>query len=189
MLRVFILISLVIGISTFIFGQTNNKSSNSISISIPEVALLDIEPKGGNALVLNPVAPTEAGNFLDFSNASADGLWLNYSSVVGSKTEPSRKVTVAISSGYVPEGLQLFVTASQAISGKGRLGAPVGKVRISGIPTDLITGIGSAFTESGENYGHQLSYALVLDQSNESIAQIDFDQTNQLVVTYTLSDN
>ena len=169
--------------------QDGTSGANDVSITIPEVALLDVEPVGTNSVALNPKAPTEAGNFLDFSAATDESLWINYSSVVGSKTEPSRKVTVMISSGFVPKGLDLYVAAAAASNGKGALGTSVGQVKLTETPTDLITDIGSCYTEDGLNNGHQLSYSLQLSNDDDLISMVDFDDTNSLVITYTLTDN
>ncbi len=172
-----------------LLAQDRDVASSNVSIGIPEIALLDVEPLGTNAVALRPKGPAEAGNFLDFSDAVDESLWINYSSVIGSTSEPSRKVTVSISSGYVPEGMELYVAASDAVSGKGTLGIPVGKVRLTESPIELITDIGSCYTEDGKNHGHQLSYSLELRDEDAYIAELDFDEQSSLVITYTLSDN
>ncbi len=169
-------------------SQDQNTDDHNVKVNIPEVALLDIEPTN-NSITLAPEAPTEAGEFLDFSNATNNSLWLNYSSVVGSTTEPSRKVGVAITSGSVPSGMDLYVSAAKVATGEGSTGSPVGKVKLSEKTTDLVTGIGSCYTENGENFGHQLSYALALSGDDDAVASIDFDDATTLTITYTLTDN
>lgn len=174
--------------TTFLSAQDTNSDGHDVSIKIPEVALLDIEP-ANNSITLSPEAPTEAGNFLDFSNATDNSLWINYSSVVGSKSDPSRKVTVAITNGRVPEGMELYVAAAKAKSGKGKLGEPTDKVKVSSTAKEIITGIGSCYTENGEQFGHQLTYNLKLSDDAEAVKNIDFDQANTITITYTLTDN
>ncbi len=174
--------------TTSVFAQDNNDDAHDVAIKIPEVALLDIEP-ANNSVTLSPEAPTEAGEFLDFSNATDNSLWLNYSSVVGSTTEPSRKVTVAITNGTVPSGMELYVSAATAATGEGTIGTPVGRVKLEKTATDLVSAIGSCYTETGENYGHQLTYGLVLAGDEDAVASTDFDDATTLTITYTLTDN
>ncbi len=181
----------VVLLSTFatqISAQDKNADGHDVAVKIPEVALLDIEP-ANNSITLAPEAPTEAGEFLDFSNATDNSLWLNYSSVVGSTTEPARKVSVAITNGSVPKGMELYVSAAKVSTGEGTMGTPVGKIKLDGTATDLVTAIGSCYTENGENYGHQLTYALQLSGDADAVASIDFDQANTLTITYTLTDD
>ena len=174
--------------STSVFAQDDNDDEHDVNVKIPEVALVDVE--GANrTITLAPEAPTEAGEFLDFSNATDNSLWLNYSSVVGSKTEPSRRVTVAITNGSVPDGMDLYVNAGSASTGEGDHGKPSGKIKLTGTASDLVTGIGSCYTETGTENGHQLTYALQLSGDADAVSNIDFDDANTLTITYTLTDN
>jgi hypothetical protein len=170
-------------------AQTSNTKSQDITISIPEVALLDLESSTtSSAIRLNAVAPNEAGNSLDFSSASSNDIWLNYSSIVGS-SQPSRKVCAFIE-GSVPDGVIVSVTASSySGNGKGRNGAPIGNVILSNNMQDIITNIGSCYTGNGPNNGHKLTYSLELDRSNDSYGKLKFDQSANISVTYILSDN
>ena len=185
-----ILATLLISIfATQVVAQTDsNTDAHDVQIIVPEVALVDVEP-ANSTITLSPEAPTEAGEFLDFSNATDNSLWLNYSSIVGSKSDPSRKVTVAISNETVPSGMDLYVSAAKANSGKGKIGAPLGRVKLENTATDLISGIGSCYTENGENFGHQLTYSLQLSDDDNAVASIDFDEATTLTITYTLTDN
>jgi len=177
--------------TTQLLAQDTNQDAHDVVINIPEVALLDIESEGGNNTVtLGPSAPEEAGEALDFSNATDNSLWINYSSVIGSTTEASRNVTVAITGGDVPAGMELDVVAAAANGGKGTLGTPAGSLTLNGTAQDLITAIGSAYTENGANKGHQLTYTLRMkDTSSDEVANLDFDDANTLTITYTLTDN
>ena len=166
-----------------IFAQDTNTDSHDISISIPELALLDLE--GGPSVSLSPALPTEAGDAFDFSGATDNSTWANYSSIVASGT--ARRVTAAITAGAVPAGLALKVTAgSYSGSGKGALGASAGQITLSSTAQDVVTGIGSSYTGNGVSNGHNLAYALELTSAD------DYDQlvqTNATVtITYTLTD-
>lgn len=90
-----------------ILGQDNEDGANTVSIEIPEVAILDIESNGSEniSLALNP--PREAGQSIDFSEAVDSSLWLNYSSVRSVPTENNRSIYARLVSGSVPVALRL----------------------------------------------------------------------------------
>lgn len=184
------LLTLVVFSNQSLLAQDTNIDAHDVTINIPEVALLDIEPAASTAITLAPAAPTEAGDPIDFSGATDNSLWINYSSIVGSTTEPTRKVTVAITSGTVPGGMLLKVQAgADAGNGDGTVGSAAGQLTLSGSAQDLVTGIGSCYTNTPENNGHQLTYVLELDGTGGSYANLDFDDATTLTITYTLTDN
>lgn len=168
-------------------AQDKNEDSHSIDIKIPEVALLDIEAKSSTNLLFEAKAPNEAGEAIAFDNEPNKDLWLNYSSIVGSKTEKSRDITVAITKGSIPNGISIVLEAgSDANGGAGNVGKPVGAITLSGSAQNLITGVGSCYTGDGPAKGHNLAYTIKLD--NEKYGELDFDQSGSVVVTYTLTD-
>ncbi len=171
------------------YAQDDNTEAHNVVIGIPEVAILDLESAAGTTITLGPTAPTEAGLAVAFPSQN-NSIWLNYSSIVGSTTEPSRNVTVQITSGTVPSGTTLEVVASaDAGSGDGAVGAPAAAVTLSNAAQNIITGIGSAYTGDGVSKGHNLAYTLDLASGAGSYALLDFDDSNTLEITYTLSDN
>jgi hypothetical protein len=171
-------------------AQDDKDDNHTVQISIPEVALLDLEGSAGTAVTLSVQAPTEAGLAVDFSNAKDSSVWVNYTSIVGSTTEPSRKVTVKITNGAVPGGMLLKVAAAaDAGNGDGTLGSSAGQVSLSSTDQDFITGIGSCYTGDGANNGHNLYYSLELDPNAGSYANIDFDEATTLTILYTISNN
>lgn len=174
--------------SVSVFAQDTNVDKHNIDIKIPEVALLDIETTGSSsALTLAGTAPTEAGLPVDFSKATNNELWINYSSIIGSKTEPSREVTAAITSGSVPDGVTLKVEAkNDANKGAGNMGSTAGQITLNGSAQKVITNVGSCYTGNGANAGHNLVYTLALDAG--SYGKLDFDQSQSTVITYTLTD-
>lgn len=176
-------------ISNIGLAQVDNQDAHTVTINIPEVALLDIEPAASTSITLAPTAPTEEGDPVDFSGATNNSLWLNYSSIIGSTTEATRKVTVKMS-GTLPGGVDLKVLAgSYSGSGDGTFGTPAGSaVTLSTSDADLITGIGSCYTGDGANSGNQLTYTLELKA--DSYEDLDFDETaSNITVTYTLTNN
>ena len=173
------------------FAQDTNTDTHTVTIGIPEVALLDLESATGTAITLNGTAPSEAGEAMVF-NAKNSDIWINYSSIVGSKSDPSRNVTVQITDGQVPDGLVLSVVAAQdAGKGDGTMGkAEKDAIALSTKKADkIIDGVGSAYTGNGAKKGHNLTYTLTLDSSKGSYAKVDFDQAQTLSITYTLSDD
>jgi hypothetical protein len=175
--------------STVVSAQDDHDDVHNLIINIPEVALLDLETAGDKTITMGPEAPKEAGEALDFSNQTNADLWLNYTSVVGSKSEPSRDVTVQITSGTLPSGMVLSVrSAKDAGMGDGQMGTPGATIKLDGTAQQIISGIGSAYTGNGVMKGHQLSYTLGLDNKKGSYASLDYDQATTLAITYTLTD-
>lgn len=174
--------------STFAQATDDKDDFHTITVTIPEVAILDLETSSASsAITLAAVAPTEAGNAIDFTDASNSDLWLNYSSIIGSSTEPSRNVTAALGTA-VPAGVEIKVTASAATAtGAGVKGTTAGEVVLSTTAQNVITGVGSCYTGTGVNNGHQLTYVMSLKTGE--YGQLDFDNSGDITVTYTLSDN
>lgn len=188
------LFTAALAFSVFSFHQVNaqdtNTDAHSVVIGIPEVALLDIESASGTTINLGPTAPTEAGNPVSFAAATNTALWINYSSIIGSTTEPTRKVTTSITSGTVPSGMLLKVqAAADAAQGDGTVGTPVGLLTLTGSAQDFVTGIGSCYTGTGATKGHNLTYSLLLNPTAGNYANLDFDDATTVTVTYTLTNN
>jgi hypothetical protein len=102
---------LVAIVSSNIYAQDDNVDAHNVVIGVPEVAILDLEAAAGTSITLGPTAPTEAGLAVAFPSLN-NSIWINYSSIVGTSTEPSRNVTVQITSGTVPAGTTLEVVAA-----------------------------------------------------------------------------
>ena len=170
-------------------GDDNGSASHSVSINIPTIALVDVESvNGGEAGVINlspTVSSLEAGEAVDFGTASNSDLWLNYTSVVEGSSS-TRQITVELDNeNKLPDGVSLLVSAGGISSGKGKKGSPEsGKVIISKTAKNLITGIGSCYTESGANKGHRLTYELSLDSDDYEDLIAD---TYDVEITYTIT--
>ena len=176
-------------------AQDTTEDSHLVTINIPEVALLDLEgPAGVTAITLAGEAPTEAGEAMTFGAAATNAtIWMNYSSIVRSSTDSERSVTVALA-GAVPTGLKLTVIASPAtlsLAG-GTLGAAaltnISLISDATAATPIVTAIGSAYTGDGINQGHKLTYQLGYAGTATDYADLDFDNSAELTITYTLSD-
>lgn len=182
--------SLIVLSANAAFAQDTNVALHNVTINIPEVALLDLESALGNDITLIGTAPTEAGNPMTFGPSATDAtIWMNYSSIVGSTTDPTRNVSVAITNGTVPAGLKLTVlAAADAGNGGGTMGVVSPVLTLTGASQDIVTAVGSAYTGDGENNGHQLTYQLDYAGTPTDYADLDFDNSDVLEITYTLSD-
>ena len=172
---------------TQINAQDTDSDAHTLTIDIPEVALLDIE--GGTAVTISPIAPTEAGSPIDFTTNTDNSLWLNYSSIIGNAPDDSRTVTANLA-GTLPTGSNLIVTAGAAsVDGGGTKGSSSGAVTLAAVATDytVITGIGSCYTGDGANKGHNLTYSIT--ENTGSYGSLNFDTDYTVTITYTLSDN
>ncbi len=187
----FILLAAGLGFSSAAFAQDDDDDVHDVTIQVDEVALVDIEgPAGVNDITLGPDAPTEAGDPVDFSDQSDSTLWMNYSSIISTANNPTRDVTAKISAGTMPGGISLTVTAlTYAGTGDGTLGTGAGAVTLTASDQDVVTNIGSAYTDDGVNNGHQLVYALSLTGGGGQYANLDADDQTTVSITYTISDN
>ncbi len=186
---VIIILSVLLLSAANAFAGDDNQKTHSISINIPEVALLNLE--GGSSISLSPTAPTEAGGAFDFSTAVNSDIWVNYSSIISGQA--SRNVTVQITSGTVPAGLTIKLKASEYSAagggGKGTFGKPTGEVTIDNTAKNVITGVKSCYTGTGVKNGHNLQYALELDSNSKDPYSLLSEGSTPITVMYTLTDD
>ncbi|REC43850.1 hypothetical protein [Chryseobacterium sp. 5_R23647] len=187
-------ITLAMSLATFALSsnlraQDTNKDNHTVTISVPEVALVDIEPAATKNITLGFTAPTEAGNPV-IPNTANSTLWLNYSSIK-SVADPTRNVSVSVNA-IIP-GIDIHVTAAAATgSGGGLLGTPTTQLTLSATDQIIISEIGSAYTGNGANNGHNLTYALAAGSGPGGVAvyaDLQATATTVATVTYTISDN
>jgi hypothetical protein len=160
-----------------IIGQVSNEP---VSLNMPAIALLDIEPDN-STISLTIKTPSEAGQF-EFKTIESNAKWINYSSA----TEPNKRrgIFVQLTSGSVPKGTMLTISAANSIGGAGQLGIGTGSINLSYAPQLLINNIGGAYTGNGVNRGHAISYELeIID-----VAQLDFDVSQTVTVSFTILD-
>lgn len=187
-------ITLAMSLATFTLSsnlqaQDINKDTHTITISVPEVALVDIEPAATKNIILGFTAPIEAGNPITPNTANST-LWLNYSSIK-SVADPTRTVSVSVNS--IISGIDIHVTAAAATgSGGGLVGEPAAQLTLSATDQIIISGIGSAYTGNGANNGHNLTYALAAGSGPGGVAvysDLQAMANTTATVTYTISDN
>ena len=165
----------------FSIAQAVSFTSVNVGLTLPEVALLDIEPNNSAvSLVLN--SPTEAGSFVKNTQVS-NVKWINYTSAVA--LGKTRNVLLQIEYGNVPTGTVLKVQCSSPAGGKGVLGNATGNITISNVPQKIIAGIGPAATGNGANFGHGITYFLEVSD----VAKLDFNTSGTLGLIFTLIDN
>ncbi|WP_276733540.1 hypothetical protein [Chryseobacterium carnipullorum] len=154
-------------------------SQSTIALTLPIVTLLDIEPTG--TFTLNFTAPTEAGQALTAPAANTT-KWINYTSAIASGGL-TRRITASINQ-LVP-GISIRVQAAAASgSGGGTLGTSAGQVTLSTTATNIITGIGGAFTGNGANNGHRLTISLAVN----TYANLSALTNSPIVITYTITE-
>lgn len=109
-----------------------------------------------------------------------DSQWLNYSCKLD-QNEPYKSITVALSSGTIPTGTEVYLEASEDIgNGWGNPGIPTGKIKLSTIPTLIVTQIGNCNTGNGKLKGHRIT--LSFQVSNFALLQPE-NQTIYLLYT------
>ena len=167
-------------------GQANS-ADHKVNVEIPEIALLGLIADGSPEVNFMATSPEQAGNAVTFADKqNRKNIWVNYSSIV-SREMPTRKI-VAVVQGDIPAGVQLMVKASEATgNGNGKLGHPVGTVKLSNEPTDVIVDIGSCYTGKGVNNGHFLTYQLDFNPASKKYAQLIREKMSFNVI-YTLTD-
>ncbi|SDW37778.1 hypothetical protein SAMN05444411_101599 [Lutibacter oricola] len=181
-------------IAVLLFSITNSVSqtetdSHTLTINLNTVAHLEINSTNSNAISLKGTAPNDAGEKVELNQSNND-LWLNYSSIA--KNNSARNVTVQVIDGEVPEGINLMVSANKYLGdGEGHIGKVVEQPIILNDKkaTNIIEGIGSAYTGNGAKKGHNLTYKIAQSDEANSYAFLDFDDSTTLTIVYTLSDN
>lgn len=91
-----------------------------------------------------------------------ESQWLNYS-VKTNAEDPFQSVAVSIASGSIPPGIEVFLEAgNESGKGWGKTGNPTGKIKLSNLPTVLISEIGTCETGKGKNKGHKLTMTIMV---------------------------
>lgn len=172
-------------------GQYPAEDSHNMMIGVPSVAILDIETAGSSQTQLKAKSPSEAGHQLNFSdNNQMPDIWINYSAVKSSSKNPSRDISVSVTNGALPAGVNIKVEASSySGNGDGDLGTPTGQLQLSPAAQPIISGIGSCYTGDGINNGHSIQYSLDLSSANGAYASLSAPNLKPVQVTYTISDD
>nr|WP_319511490.1 hypothetical protein [uncultured Draconibacterium sp.] len=176
---------LVFGVANFAMadGHGDKKSaSHGLNISIPTHAMIALAGPSNMDINFEAVAAEVAGGKVEFKQTNSTELWLNYSSIVNKNKENSISAEVS----DLPEGLEIevAVSASAASGKKGHTGTgSTQKLGKTGI--EVVDGIESCYTGSGENKGHSLVYSVrAVDNDYEKIVA----ENHNLTITYTITE-
>lgn len=179
----FYIFTVLMLISNFAFSQLY-EAQLSVNFSLPEVALIDIEPSTNNEVNFNVNSGVYSGESPTVEQTNVS-LWINYSSSLSIGLN-SRSIVAEISQGFLPQGISLYLEASDySGTGGGKLGQSAGKVSLSGQPKPIINNIGNGFTGDGINNGHSLTFSLEITDYTKIVS---VDNSNVLVL-YTITDN
>ncbi len=160
-------------LSGLFYSQTN------VTMTLPVVTLMDIEPTGSFAL--NFTAPTEAGNAIGNPTPNTS-KWINYTSAIapGGLT---RRITASVNKVIAGVNIRVQAAAATGAAG-GTLGTSAGVITLSTTATTIISGIGGAYTGNGSSNGHLLTVSLTTNTYANLIAQAN----TAVVITYTITE-
>jgi hypothetical protein len=169
---------MVIGLTSF--AQDSETASHTLTINVPEVAIIDLESSGTTNVSLSFIAPTEAGEGI--VGESNSDLWLNYSSIK-STANPTRTISVQVNQTVPGADIKLSAAAHSG-TGKGTYGTPAGELTLTTSAQTLLNSIGSCYTGDGVSNGHNLTYSLVVGSDYSDLEKV----TEPVTVTYTISN-
>lgn len=160
--------------------QAQNNTNFSVTLIMPQVSRLDVEPSGV-PILFTFQAPTEAGSALGNLPANTS-KWLNFTSAVALNQRRSVRVQL---SNPLPVGVTLQLTTSPVSGGgAGALGSVQSPLVLSTTAQTLLQDIGGAFTGNGINTGYRLNFSVQIPNYAQLRAQ-----TATTSVIYTLTDN
>ncbi len=169
-------------------GNSQSNAKHDIKVGISSHSLVGVS--SASTITLEPAAPEVAGAGLDFSASSAsdNSVWLNYSSILKGKS--SNSISVSMVGDELPKGVDIeLVAAEDAGKGKGEVGKTSKKtIVLSDKSLPVVSEIKNCYTGTGSGSGHQLTYALKMDNEGDNYKELtsgDFTTT----ITYTITDN
>ncbi len=172
---------LALGLSTAYSQADNETDSHNIFLTVPTIALLDIESAGvSNDISVILVAPEEAGDPLE--SKTDESLWLNVTSIVTTGSSNNIKVEI----DQIVPGLDLKVSAAGYSGvGQGSWGTPAStELTLNTSAQSLVTGITSGYTGNGAGNGFKLSYTV--DPDETAFDALLASSSIIIDVTYTL---
>lgn len=115
--------------------------------------------------------------------STLDKTWLNYSSIVDGNS--TNVISVNLTYKNLPPEISIKLNVGEyAGTGAGKMGKPIGPIRLTTYPQDIIVDIGSCYTGRGIHKGHQLTY------SWEWLSPYDIEhsliENIEIAVTYTI---
>ncbi|KMQ65982.1 hypothetical protein ACM39_16325 [Chryseobacterium sp. FH2] len=163
----------------FLKAYTQTTGNINVTLALPIVTLMNIEPSGN--INLGFTAPAEAGRPI-VNPAANSTKWINYTSAIASGGL-TRNITASINQVIPGVDIKLQVAAASG-SGGGSLGIPSAQVTLTTIPVTIISGIGGAFTGNGANNGHRLTISLLTNTYSNLAARTN----TPVLITYTITE-
>jgi hypothetical protein len=161
-------------------GQDTNVATNTLSLGIPEVALL----KSSSGIINLTLTQREAGLPIETSKADSTAR-LRISSVI---TSSPRTLSAKITSGTVPTGTTLKLQVRQPnVSFVGTSGTMGAEVVLDNTDRPLVTGIGTCYSGTAASDGFPLKFTYSLDTNPATYGQLRATAGVQIVVTLTLT--
>lgn len=175
----------IVSIALLVLGMTvafadSNSDNHKVSIVIPQIALLDIEPEASKDISLELDAPTEAGDPL--AEETDNNLWLNVTSIVSSGA--TRDISVKVDAALTGIDLKV-VSAAYSGAGFGSFGTPQPEVTLSTSDQALVSGLKSGYTVDGDGNGFNLTYTATPNDSE--FGDLVSTTGTDITVTYTLT--
>lgn len=156
-------------------------TTNVFTITINDVSLIRINPL--STISMNLLASVAGETTSPKSNSSS---YLQLTSIA--PANQTRRITAAITSGFVPAGTLLKLTANTCTTGSGSRGTSSGQITLlKNINTTLINSIGSGYTGSSSTNGFNLVYYWSVDPAN--YAQLRAIANAPITVSYTITSN
>lgn len=169
-------------------ANSSNTHEHDVNIVVNEIAMLDFNT--ATPVAFEVMAPANAGE-IPVIHSTDHSRKLYFTSVVNSGEQ--RNITVS-HNGSVPAGLSLSMQASgPGTAGMGNKGfvsdGDFSSLRpISNTAQVVVAGIGSGFTDTGNDAGVDLDYSLEISSNGEDIGQL-FTHDDPVTLTYTISIN
>ena len=176
-----LVIAVLIVSMSIAYSQDSNTDNHTVTIVIPQIALLDIEPAASKNISITMVAPIEAGDPL--ASQTDNNLWLNVTSIVAALG--TRNISVKIDAPITGMDLKV-VSAAYSGSGFGSWGTPQTEITLTAIDQTLVSGIKSGYTVDGANNGYNLTYTAAVDPS-ANFGNIVSTVGSAITVTYTMT--
>lgn len=167
--------------STNVLAQTN-EAAHSVTLGLPEVALL---ATGGSGINLTLSSAASAGEAVESSIADSSA-YVQFSSVI---SDGSPRILTAKYTGTMPAGTTLTAKVlSPNASAVGTIGTLIATdVTITTVDATLITDIGSCYSGTAADDGYRMRYTWGLDDPAANYADIRATSTANITVTLTLT--
>lgn len=171
--------------SSHVVAQNSNKTEVNLQLTIPPIALINLAID--DYQLINHSFSLSANHVQQIiTKTKVDNTWLNYSSIVSRGS--TNYITANISSGVLPTDVSLHVAVSaDAGHGAGALGIPVGEIKLTRYPQNLIINIGSCYTGAGVNSGRLLNY--IWENPESYNYYLNYQHGKPISVTYTITSH